>query len=182
MEVNEKIKQADISALKIIRYPDPRLAEACSEVEQIDDKVRALAEKMFELMFEAHGVGLAAPQVGITVRLFVASPSSSLEERRVYINPRILAVDGAQESEEGCLSLPGISINVKRYKTVTIRATNLDGLVFEETGQEMTAKVFQHESDHLDGRLLVDRMGSVAKLANRRTLKDLEEKFEQVKG
>jgi len=179
MTSEEKIRQADVSALRIVRYPDPRLREVCTPVEQIDGSVRALAEKMFELMGAASGVGLAAPQVGVTVRLFVAVPTEDPTDRRVYINPEIVAVDGSQDGEEGCLSFPDISCRVKRYETATVRARGLDGELFEETGTGLPARIYQHESDHLDGRLLVDRMGTVAKLAARRTLKDLEEEYEE---
>lgn len=177
MPVNEKISQVDITTLKIIRYPDPRLRELSTPLDGIDDSLRALVDKMFELMFEARGVGLAAPQVGINVRLFVASPDFTPEDRRVYINPRLISVDGAVEEEEGCLSLPNITARIKRYETVTIQATNLEGQIFEETGHDLAARAFQHEIDHLDGRMLIDRMGSVAKLASRRAIKDLEEQF-----
>jgi peptide deformylase len=122
-------------------------------------------------------VGLAGPQVGVTVRIFVASPTFEESDRRVYVNPHIVALDGTQVGDEGCLSFPGVSCKIKRANAATIRALGLDGEEFEETGEELTARIFQHECDHLDGRLLVDRMGSVAKLANRRTLKELEDKF-----
>ena len=177
MTSDERIRQADLDKLRIIHYPDPRLREACTPVEPVDESVRALAEKMIELMAAASGVGLAAPQVGVTVRLFVAVPTEDPTDRRVYINPEIVAVDGAQDGEEGCLSFPDISCRIKRYETATIRARGLDGELFEETGTGLTARIYQHESDHLDGRLLVDRMGTVAKLAARRALKDLEEEF-----
>ena len=166
-----------MAALKIVRYPDPRLREVGVELPCIDEAVRALTERMFELMFAAKGIGLAAQQVGIAARLFVASPSFQDDDRRVYINPRLVSLEGSQEQEEGCLSFPGISTRVKRYNFATIRAMNLDGAEFEESGEELVARIFQHEMDHVDGRLLVDRMGTVAKLANRRTIKDLEEQF-----
>ena len=174
---NEKIKLVDLSSLAVIHYPDPRLREMASEIEEVDDSVRQLAEEMLELMFDMSGVGLAAPQVGITVRLFVASPAVSVDDRRVYINPRIISSDGWEESEEGCLSLPGVTCRLKRRAVVTVEATNLDGEVFQESGEDLAARIFQHEIDHLDGKLLVDRMGTVAKLSNRRTLKQLEEEF-----
>jgi len=174
----EKIRQADLLALRIVHYPDPRLREVSTPIEQVDDAVRALAEKMFELMAAAGGVGLAAPQVGVTVRLFVAVPTEDPTDRRVYINPEIVAVDGSEDAEEGCLSFPGISCRVKRYETATVRARGLDGELFEETGSGLAARIYQHESDHLDGRLLVDRMGTVAKLGARRALKELEEEYE----
>ncbi len=178
MSGNEKISQADIKSLEVIHYPDPRLREDCTPVDDpTDPAVARLVDKMFELMFISHGVGLAAPQVGVTVRLFVASPSFSLDDRRVYINPEIVSLDGTQDGDEGCLSFPGISCKVKRANKATIAATDLDGTRFEETGEELTARIFQHETDHLDGRLLVDRMGSIAKLSNRKSLKKLEEEY-----
>jgi len=177
MDGRAKIIQADVQSLGIVEYPDPRLEETCAPVDAVDDSVRALAERMLELMFASRGVGLAAPQVGVTVRLFVASPTFEPTDRRVYVNPQIIALDGTQLGDEGCLSFPGVSCKIKRANTATIRALGLDGEPFEETGEELTARIFQHECDHLDGRLLVDRMGSVAKLANRRALRELEEKY-----
>ena len=172
--MNEKIQQADLAHLEVVRYPDPRLTEVCTPVEAVDEPVRLLVERMFELMFQQRGVGLAAPQVGLAVRLFVASPTFDLNDRQVYINPQITHTEGTQEGEEGCLSFPGISCKVKRKKTATIRALGLNGSEFERTGEDLAARIFQHETDHLDGRLLVHRMGSVARLAHRRALKELE--------
>lgn len=177
MTSDEKIRQADLNTLRVVHYPDPRLREVSTPVEQIDGSVRALAEKMLDLMVAGRGVGLAAPQVGVTVRLFVAVPTDDPTDRRVYINPEIVAVDGSDDGEEGCLSFPDISCRVKRYETATIRARGLDGELFEETGMGLAARIYQHESDHLDGRLLIDRMGTVAKLAARRALKDLEKEY-----
>lgn len=168
---------ADPASLCIIRYPDPRLRQICEPLEKVDDSVRAVIDRMFELMFESRGVGLAAPQVGLTVRLFVASPTFVPDDRRVYVNPEIIASDGVQDSDEGCLSFPDISCRIKRKRVVTVQAMGRDGKAFEETGEDLAARIFQHEIDHLDGRLLVDRMGTVAKLANRRALKELEEAF-----
>jgi peptide deformylase len=175
--MNEKIMQVDLSRLLVIHYPDPRLKELCTPLEAVDDSVRALIDRMFELMSAGRGVGLAAPQVGVTVRLFIASPTFQQDDRRVYVNPEIVAAEGVQDGDEGCLSFPGISCKIKRRKRVTIRALDRDGRQFEEVGEDLPARIFQHESDHLDGRLLVDRMGSVARLANRRMLKELEEQF-----
>jgi len=177
MDSMEIIQRVDVPGLRIVRYPDPRLREACSELPGVSDALRTLMDRMFELMFAARGVGLAAPQVGVAVRLFVASPSFENDDRRVYINPRLLTLDGSQEGDEGCLSFPGISCRVKRANVAAIRAMDIDGNVFEETGDGLTARIFQHEMDHLDATLLVDRMGSLTKLANRRALKDLEEEF-----
>jgi len=179
MRTNERIKQLDLSELTIIHYPDPRLQEVCDPVETFDASLRAFVERMFELMFTRRGVGLAAPQVGVAVRLFVASPTSQEDDRRVYVNPRIIAAEGRQDSDEGCLSFPDISCRIKRHNVVTIQAFDVKGNRFEETGEELAARIFEHETDHLDGILLSDRMGSVAKLANRRALKELEQRFQR---
>ena len=130
-------------------------------------------------MFEARGVGLAAPQVGVTVRLFVASPTFDPADRRVFVNPRIISAEGHEENEEGCLSLPGITCKVKRSSIVTVQGTNLDGETFEETVEELASRAYQHETDHLDGRLIIDRIGSVARLARRHALKELERQFDK---
>jgi peptide deformylase len=175
--MNDKIKQVDLAGLRILRYPDPRLTVMCTPLGAVDDSVRALIDRMFELMFEARGVGLAAPQVGVTVRLFIASATFDPADRGVYIDPVITATEGTQDGEEGCLSFPGVSCKVKRKKFATIRALDRDGNPFEQTGEDLLARIIQHESDHLDGKLLVDRMGSVAKLANRRLLREMEENY-----
>jgi peptide deformylase len=174
MDGNEIIRSADPASLEIIYYPDPRLEAVCAEVsDPTDPAVAALVDRMFELMFAGRGVGLAAPQAGVTARLFVASPTAEMNDRHAYINPTILSVDGVQEGDEGCLSFPGIFCKIKRHNVVTIRAQGLDGEWFEQTGRELHARILEHETDHLDGRLLVDRMGSVARLSNRRALKAL---------
>ena len=180
MTSKEKILAADLASLRIIKYPDPRLAEVSTPIEDVGEYLRPLVERMFEVMFAAKGVGLAAPQAGITVRLFVASPAYDKSDHRVYVNPRILMVDGSQEEEEGCLSAPGINIRVKRYATATIEATGLDGRAFRESGVELAARMYQHELDHLNGQIIVDKMGTVARLANRRTIKGLEEKYAEL--
>lgn len=177
MESHEKIAQVDLDALKIIHYPDPRLKEMCTPITTVDDRVRDLATRMIDLMFAARGVGLAAPQVGVTVRMFLASPTFDREDLHVYINPEILEKEGTQDGEEGCLSFPDIFCKVKRAESVVIRATNLDGEVFEQEVDDLHARICQHENDHLDGILLADRMSTVAKLANRKALRGLEEQY-----
>ncbi len=177
MTSSQKIAQYDIETLTVVRYPDPRLAEVCTAVDSFDEPLRRLADKMFELMFQFKGVGLAANQAGVTIQLFVASPAYSQDDRRVYVNPKIIALEGNAENEEGCLSLPGINVKIKRRAIATIEAQDLDGKSFQETGEGLTARIFQHETDHLNGLLLVNKMGSVARLAYRRTIRELEEKF-----
>jgi len=174
---NERIKQADLEELRILHYPDPRLREVCSPIDEVDGDVRRLVERMFELVAAARGVGLAAPQVGVPVRLFVAWPEADDADRRLYINPSIVSVDGAQEGDEGCLSFPGITCKIKRYDVVTIRATDLEGKEFEETARGLAARIFQHEMDHLNGVLIADKMSMVARLGNRRAIRDLQQQY-----
>jgi peptide deformylase len=171
------IAQADIDGLTIIRYPDPRLKVNCAPIETVDEEVRHLATRMIDLMFASRGVGLAAPQVGLTARLFVATPTFERSNVHVYVNPRIIETDGSQEDEEGCLSFPGIYCKVKRSQSIVIRATGLDGNVFEQSCEDLHARICQHENDHLNGVLLADRMSTVAKLANRKALRELEAEF-----
>ena len=178
MSDNKTIKGLDLAALRIIHYPDPRLSEMATPVEQFGPELAALADRMLELMFEARGVGLAAPQVGLTIRLFVCSPTFDPADRHVYVNPRLIEVDGKQESEEGCLSLPGVSCKVKRYLSATVEACDLEGNVFQESATELQARIYQHEIDHLDGTLLINRMGTVARMANRKAIREMEEEFQ----
>ena len=172
------IRHVDIASLRVIQYPDPRLLTPSVELEEIDEPtLRPLIQRMFELMFLAKGVGLAAPQVGINLRLFVGSPSYEPTALRVYINPRILSAEDHVDDEEGCLSVPGIHVQIRRYAQATIEATDLTGGRFQEAGKGLLARLYQHETDHLDGRLVVDRMSPIARLSHRRTLRELEEKF-----
>ena len=165
----------DCSALKICHYPDPVLREAAEPVAEVGDEVRAVAARMIELMHQAPGVGLAAPQVGLGWRMFVANPSGEPGDDRVYINPQIVATGGGNAArEEGCLSLPDVTVEVIRPSQVTIRATGLDGEVFEETDNDLLARIWQHEYDHLDGTLIIDKMSPIDRMANKRALRTLE--------
>ena len=164
--------------LKIILYPDPRLKKISAPVKAFDERLRALAARMFELMREAKGVGLAAPQVGENVRLFVMNATQDPADDRVYVNPVLSDFEGEEEQEEGCLSLPGIHVNVNRGKQVRMQAQDLDGRPIEEVATGFNARVWQHEFDHLNGTMLTDRMGPVAKMANRRILNELREQYE----
>ena len=164
--------------LKIILYPDPRLKKNSSPVSLFDDRLRALAARMFELMREAKGVGLAAPQVGENVRLFVMNATQDPADDRVYVNPVLSDFEGDEEQEEGCLSLPGIHVNVNRGRQVRMQAQDLDGRPVEEVASGFAARVWQHEFDHLNGTLLTDRMGPVAKMTHRKVLNELKEQYD----
>jgi peptide deformylase len=163
--------------LRIIYWPDPRLKKVAQPVAEFDQSLRELAFRMIELMREARGVGLAAPQVGRNLRLFVINPTGQPEDVRIYVNPELVDLGDQEEGEEGCLSIPDLHINVMRSKNARIRAHDLEGRQFEEAASGYIPRIWQHETDHLNGILLIDRMGPVAKLANRRLLKDLETKY-----
>lgn len=164
--------------LKIILWPDPRLKKNSRPIATFDQNLSALAARMFDLMRANKGVGLAAPQVGLNIRLFVMNATGEPGQDRVYINPELSDADGEEEGEEGCLSLPEIRIQVLRTRTLRMNALDLEGKPFEELQSGFPARVWQHEVDHLNGTLLVDRMSPVTRMANRRLLKDLEERYE----
>jgi peptide deformylase len=161
--------------LKIVLYPHPVLRKKAKPLSEITPEVRDVAARMIFLMHEAPGVGLAAPQVGLPWRLFVANPTGKPEDDRVFINP-VLRDPGEEPEayEEGCLSLPDIQASVTRPKLITVEAIGLDGKKFTLTSDELPARIWQHEIDHLDGVLILDRMTPIDKLSNRRAIKELE--------
>jgi peptide deformylase len=165
----------DPSLLHIVNYPDPVLRRRAEPVVDIDDTVRAVARRMIELMHEAEGVGLAAPQVGLSWRLFVCRGESEEDEDEVFVNPE-LELHRAElvAHEEGCLSLPGITAEIRRPPAVTISACTLDGERFDRRHDGFLARVWQHEFDHLNGVLIIDRMSKLDRLATRKALKQLE--------
>jgi peptide deformylase len=165
--------------LKIIQWPDPRLLKRSKPVETFDENLKALAARMLVLMREAKGVGLAAPQVGENIRLFVMNPTGQPGDDRVYVNPILADLTGEEEAEEGCLSLPGISVKVLRAKSAKMKAVDVEGKPVEEDQAGYVARIWQHETDHLNGTLLLDRMGTVARLASKRTLSDLRSKYDE---
>lgn len=167
----------DPDKLRIVIYPAQVLRQQAAPVKAINDEVRAVARRMLELMHDAPGVGLAAPQVGLAWRMFVAnaSPEHGPEDDRVFINP--VLSDPSREIEpyeEGCLSLPRINAEIRRPKRITITALDLDGEEFSLTSDQFPARVWQHETDHLDGVLILDRMTPMDRLANKKALRDLE--------
>lgn len=162
--------------LRIVHYPAPILRKMTQPIGEITENVIEVADKMLELMHQAPGVGLAAPQVGLDWRMFVANATGEPGDDRVYINP--VLSDPTEEwemYEEGCLSLPGIQVNVNRPIGITITATDLEGNEFTETSTELAARVWQHEYDHLVATLIIDKMNQMDRLANRKILKALEE-------
>lgn len=167
--------------LKIIHYPDPRLRKKAAPITAFTPEVTAdlaqTAAKMIELMHADKGVGLAAPQVGLSISLFVMNPTGQPEDQRIYLNPTLTNGDGAELDEEGCLSLPGIRTNVDRFLKMTITAQDLTGQPFSESAEGFVARIWQHEVDHLNGTLILDRMGPGTKLMFRKKIKELESTY-----
>jgi len=167
--------QIDVDKCKITYYPAGVLRGAAKPVEKIDDSIRRLVERMTDIMIEHRGIGLAAPQAGVSLRLFIVSLDVSRENVRVYVNPTVTPGGELEELEEGCLSVPGVSTKVRRYKRATVTATDLDGHEFTEEADGMYARCLQHEYDHIEGMTIVNRMGTTARIAHRRQLKKLAE-------
>lgn len=167
-----------LDKLRIVYYPHIVLKQVAEEVIVYDQQLSSLAERMLELMHVAKGVGLAAPQVALRVRMFVCNVTGEPEDDTVFVNPRILEMVDADEQEEGCLSLPGVTVTMRRAKTVTIEAFDLQGNVIKQIGDEIQSRVWIHEIDHLDGRLIIDNMSPADEIKNRRALKQLlEDKY-----
>ncbi len=145
---------------EILVYPDPRLREPGKPVETFDEEIRQLIEDMAETMYAAPGVGLAAPQIGVSKRVFVIDVAGEDDpsELRVFVNPVIIATDGNQTYREGCLSFPGVSEDIKRADRVKVRAQDADGNSFELETDGLLAIAIQHENDHLDGVLMIDKL------------------------
>jgi len=169
----------------ILRFPDARLRQRSVEVENVDDSVRQLVADMAETMVAANGAGLAAIQVGAPVRLFIIDGGVAGGEdgapAKAFINPEIVEISQeSQTGDEGCLSFPGIYVPVKRGMRARVRALDLDGNVFEMEGEELFARALQHETDHLNGRLLIDQVGPVKReIIKRKLRKDLEAEREK---
>jgi peptide deformylase len=148
------------STLKILRYPHPVLRQEAATIKRVDAELRSVVRQMFGLMYEAKGVGLAATQVGLPLRLFVANLEAEPQagEELVFLNPVITHAKGSEEAEEGCLSLPGIYGRVSRPKQVRVSAYTLAGEEFQQDITGLFARVVQHEFDHLNGVLFIDRL------------------------
>ena len=145
---------------EVVKWPDPVLSKAGEPVTVFDAKLKKLVEEMFESMYAAQGIGLAAPQISLSQRLTVIDCSfkKKPEEKMVLINPEIIERKGKQVEEEGCLSLPEIREKVTRAEWVKVRAQDVTGKWFEAEGTELLARAMQHEIDHLDGVLFIDRL------------------------
>ena len=147
-----------MALLDIVTYPNPVLETPGEPVTEFGEDLQRLVEDMFETMYAARGVGLAAPQVGVSKRLFVmdCSGGSDPAQRVALVNPEILTVEGAQTGDEGCLSFPGVFFPVKRSLRAVVRAQNAGGEAFELDGMELTARCMLHETDHCDGVVFIN--------------------------
>jgi len=150
-----------MTILQILEYPDPRLRTKATAVTAVDDELRKLAADMLETMYAAPGIGLAATQVDVHKRLLVADVSEHQDGPNVFVNPEIIAKDGVESMEEGCLSVPGFYERVERAEHIRMRAIGLDGESFEMDLDGLLAVCVQHEIDHLDGKLFVDYLSSL---------------------
>ena len=155
---------------KIIYLPDARLRRVSSEVTTFDDQLQILIEDMFDTMYAAKGVGLAAPQIGINLRLSVVDVIGDKSQQIVLVNPEIIASEGRVEYQEGCLSVPSVYDTVFRAEKVTLRAQNRLGEFFEMQADGLLGECFQHEIDHLNGKLFVDLLSPLKRTMARRKL------------
>ena len=175
----------DISKLELVLFPAAILKQPADQIDDINDEVRAVSRRMIEMLYEHNGVGLAGPQVGLPWRIFVtrAQPDSDENEKgsgRVFINP-VLTLEPTPfgEMEEGCLSLPDIHINITRPINAVISAFDENGNAFEAQDAGYCARVWQHEFDHLNGTLIIDRMTPMDRLVTRKAIKSLHDSYKE---
>ncbi|MHC4508229.1 MAG: peptide deformylase [Planctomycetota bacterium] len=165
----------DFDKCRMMHYPSEVLVGRAEAVEEIDGDIRRLVDKMVDIMVEKKGVGLAAPQAGVPLRVFIISLDGSRENVKVYINPTVTPAGELGAIEEGCLSVPGIYTKIRRYKKCEVTATDLEGNEFTEQADGLYARALQHEYDHIEGVTIVNRMGQAARIAHRRQLKKLQD-------
>ena len=159
----------------IVKYGDPVLEKPSLPVTVFDDELRQLVEDMFESMYAAHGVGLAAPQIGIARRLVVIDVTFKEDPgaKLVLVNPEIVHLEGKQSGQEGCLSIPEFREQVTRARRATVRAQDAEGNWFEKTGDDLLARAFQHETDHLNGRLYISHISALKRDLMKRKIRKL---------
>jgi peptide deformylase len=159
----------------IVKYGNPVLEKPAAPVTEFDDELKTLVADMFESMYEAKGVGLAAPQIGISKRLAVIDVSfkENPREKLVLANPEIIHTEGKQTQSEGCLSIPDFRENVTRANKVTIRAQDVNGKWYEKTGEELLARAFLHETDHLNGKLYITHLSALKRDLIKRKIRKL---------
>ena len=159
-----------MAILDILEYPDPRLRTKAKPVKQVDDSVRKLIDDMFETMYEAPGIGLAASQVNVHRRIIVVDVSENRDEPHAFINPELTTFGETVEAEEGCLSVPGFYEPVTRYEGVRVKALDRNGEPMEAEFDGLLSVCIQHECDHLDGKLFVDYLSNLKRTRIRKKL------------
>lgn len=168
--------------MEIVKYGHPALRWKSKPLTEISSELKTTVRRMFDLMYEAHGIGLAANQVGLPYRFFIVNATADpaeTEEELVFINPEIIRRKGSEEGEEGCLSLPELYGDVPRAEEIVVEAYDLNGEAFGLEAEEIMARVIQHENDHLDGVLFVDRMSDFARQELDPRLADFAAEFER---
>lgn len=167
--------------MKIVKYPHPALRHKARLLTSIDNRVRQQAAEMLTLMYEAKGLGLAAPQVALPYQMLVMNPTADPQQRdreRVLLNPVLLEYRGSVEGEEGCLSFPGLFQKVRRFRNIKVQAYDLQGQqVLLDPSDPLESRILQHEIDHLQGILFIDKMGPLGRLASRGMLKEFEREY-----
>ena len=163
-----------MALLEILHFPDPRLRLRAEPVARVDDQVRQMVKDMFETMYAAPGIGLAATQVNIQLEVIVIDVSENKDEPLCLINPKIIDEDGTEEMQEGCLSVPGFYENVTRAEKVKIQALNEQGESFELDADGLLAVCIQHEMDHLQGKLFVDYLSPLKRQRIKKKLEKLD--------
>ena len=187
MASHEAAEKSALKPFEIVLYPDPRLLKPSRAITPAEIRsgeaeglgLAQLSERMIVTMYDAEGVGLAAPQVGVGLRLFVADVSKDKTGAFTIINPVLSEMHGTVIEEEGCLSIPVVRAKVKRFASLKVSGLNLKGEAVIFDAKELLARVCQHETDHLAGVLFINKIGMAAKLMIRRALVELEDDFEQ---
>lgn len=159
--------------MKILTYPHPALRAKCKPLTSLDEGVRTAAQEMLTLMYRHEGLGLAAPQVGLDFQMIVINfdgDANTREAELVAINPVVIETKGVLKDREGCLSFPGLYQDIRRAKTVKVQYYTLDGQLHEMVCSDLAARIWQHEIDHLQGGLFIDKMGPLARMSSKRTL------------
>ncbi|RUO69642.1 peptide deformylase [Idiomarina ramblicola] len=159
-----------MAKMTVLQYPDERLRKVAQKIEKVDDNIRSVIDDMFETMYEEQGVGLAATQVDIHKRLFVADCSEDQNEPMVFINPEITEAEGHFKNDEGCLSFPGVYAKVERAEKITVTALDKNGERFSRSAEGLLAICIQHEIDHLNGKLFVDYLSPLKRERIRKKL------------
>ncbi len=178
-KVQDVLDQIDIESLVIVKYPAPILRKKCEPITTFDASLGQLVCKMCELMHAQNGVGLAGPQVGLPLRIFVWNPTGAPDGDRVSINPALKDLQGQVEAEEGCLSIPDVHVRVKRASTAKLVAFDASGAQYEIVGEDLMARIWQHENDHLNGQLILDYQSPGEEIAHRRALKELTAEYKK---